>query len=470
MSNKDIIIIGAGITGLVTAWKLGNEGVNVTLIEKENCIGGLAGTIEWDGWKFDYGAHNFFSRYDDVVEFYKKNLPDKFLNRHADAKLFIFGKLIAFPLIGAQVLFSLSSFKMISASVDFFFTRLRALLFGIKETDRLDEWIIYRFGRVLYNIYFKPYTEAIQKKDPAYLSKDIGQKKIPVLSIRKYIKRELLKHKKNQYHDENVAINMYYVKGGYGELSKYFFDELMKMKNVRILFNEKISSIENANGKIKKIITENEEFDTENANVISTVPLYLLFNLLNVPDDLKKNSDGLEYTKMRFLFLKVKKPVISGNCWIYVESKYPFYRVSETNYDKYELVPEGHSSLTFEFPLNEDDVLWNLSDEELLNLTLPMYNDMFPLKREDIIDYRSAFIDHANPRMLINYDLMLKNIFKYIDKMENLYSIGRQGFFTYINVDGCTKMALEFADAMIKDESLKDLQRKQLFEIHGIEI
>ncbi len=79
MENKKTIILGAGITGLTAAWKLAKNGYDIIVIEKENQVGGLAGTIDWDGWKFDFGAHSFHTKYQKIADLYKVLLQNNFL-------------------------------------------------------------------------------------------------------------------------------------------------------------------------------------------------------------------------------------------------------------------------------------------------------------------------------------------------------------------------------------------------------
>lgn len=469
MKHKETIIIGAGITGLVTAWKLAKAGIKVTLIEKSNNIGGLAGTIDWDGWKFDYGAHGFFSKYQEIVDFYTKNLSGKLLHRDVKTEIYIFDKLIKYPLVGAQVFTALSKGKMLISGVDFFITRLKALLFGIKDTEYLDKWIISRFGRYLYNIYFGPYISRIQKKDPSLLSKDIGLKKIPVFSIREYFMREIFRNKKI-HPNELITRHTFYMKGGYGEIPNFFFNELRNMENVNISLGEEVKSIELKDDCICKIDTGKNIYDTSDSNVVSTIPIEYLINSMNCSREIKDESNKLEYSSMRFLLLKTKKKLVTGNDWtLFNGENLLFNRVSESWHDEFELVPEGCSSLTFEFPLNKDERTWSISDKELLDETLPVFSKVFPLKREDIIDYKSLRIDHSNPRMVLGYHKVLEDLFSFLQKIENLSSFGRQGLFTYINLDGCTKTAFDFCDALLAGND-KEYISKLLNEYHEISL
>ncbi len=470
MRKKRVIILGAGISGLATAWELASAGIPVIIIEKESDIGGLAGTIDWDGWKFDYGPHNFSTNENDIVDFYKKLLPEHFKSRTLKTRLYIFNKLVPFPLKGFKVFLELNKIQMVKAILDFTLTRVKAFIRGIKETEFLDEWIIRRFGNVLYSIYFGPYIERVWKMDPHKLSKVIGEMKIPILSIREHIKKEFFR-KKNK--DDFLQWDKYYVKGGIGQLSRFFYDELLKMPHVRIMLGSNIDSLSTDKTMITSLQVGSEKIEIATDDyIVSTIPLTTLISIIPaVPENIRSNISKLDYCSERFLFLKIRKAKITGYDWIYIsDGKYPFNRVSEFNYDQFEMVPEGYTSLTVEFPCNEGDAIWSMPDNELLDLTLSLFNEIYDLKKEDVIGLRSAFQEYAYPRFIVGYSEVLHNVFCYLENIGNIFSIGRQGMFCYLDTDGATRMGLETADTIINGTTAFKRHGNLLKKYHNIEI
>ena len=467
---KKVIVLGAGITGLVTAWKLAKEGYEVIIIEKEETVGGLAGTIDWDGFKFDHGAHNFHTRHLELIDFYKNLMPDVFKERKNNVKLHIFGKLNKYPIVGAQVFFTLPFLTMILAGFSFFVARLKAFLFGIPETKHLDEWISRRFGKALYNIYFGPYLERVQKKSAHLLSSDIGLKKIPIFSIRQYIKREILGYSK--FHPDDVnTYKTFYCVNGYGEFSNFFFNEMKKMKNVTILLDEPLQVIQIDDHRITSIRTNKNTYETSDCDIISTIPIERLIDSMEtINPDLKNTAQKLEYTRMRFFLVKVNRPSVMGLSWVnFNDPKCSYYRVSEEVHGEFNMTPPNFTSLCFEIPLNKDEALWTMNDADLLENILLSFNTIFPLKKEEILEYKSIFVDHANPRMVLGYHESLEKIFSFIDGTTNLFSIGRQGLFTYVNLDGCSKMGLQFSDGYMQSRG-KETNRDLLKKFHDIMI
>jgi protoporphyrinogen oxidase len=451
MKNKEVVILGAGVTGLAAAWKLAHSGFSVTVVEKEKDVGGLAGTVNWDGWRFDYGPHNFHTNNESIIEFYKALIPEIFIERKPTFNFWIFDKLMPYPLMGAKVFFALSGKKMTQAFISFLFARIRAFLYGYASTEHLDEWIIGRFGKSLYNLYFYTYIEKLWRTDPHRLSKVIGEKKIPILRIRQYIEREILRFKRKSNYDDITQWESFYIKHGVGEISRILYERLKSMDNVRIYLGEDVRSLQYNGDTISTVETNTHKFDISSGFVISTIPLGIMANSIRNSDDrLSRLTNQLEYCSTRLLLMKIKQPAVTGiDITYFSENKIPFNRVSEYRYDKFDMVPDGNCSLTFEYPSNYGDALWTMSDHELFEITYPYFNDIFPLNRENILDYRSVLLKYSYPRFTVDYQKLLMDIFIMIDGYKNLYSIGRQGMFCYVNVDGATAMGFDTANQLM---------------------
>jgi protoporphyrinogen oxidase len=470
MVPKQVFIIGGGVAGLATAWKLASSGWPVTVIEKDRTLGGLARTVAWDGWNFDLGPHNIHTHKDDIAAFYREFLGEEFLARTPIVRLYIFDKLVSYPFISADVLLSLKGLKMAQATLSFLFTRLKAFLFGIPNTPYLDDWIIRRFGRILYGTYFQHYIERVWKVDPHRLSKSVGEVRIPVLSIRNYIKKDLLKDRRIRHPEDLSQLQSYYVRHGIGHLSEKFAETITTMPNARIHLGEEALAFDCSGDGIRAIRTTAGTYDTRSAVVVSTIPLNLLLQeMLSTPPELRSTVSILEHCSERFLLMKVRKPKVTGYDWVYFsDRRYPFNRVAEFRRDHFEMVPVGHSSLTFEFPCNEGDWEWSVSDDSLVDAVLPLFNEVFSLKRDDILAYRSEFLKHAYPRYVVGYERVLKNISQFLGSIQNLYTIGRQGLFCYVNIDEATDMGFNTARSIMTSSSSADGQTALFRKFHRL--
>lgn len=454
--QKPVIILGAGVTGLITGWLLAKAGRTVTIIESSDTIGGLAKTYEWGGYFFDNGAHNFFTRDSGVLEFYNNTIPGLLIPRKRKFKLFIFGKLLTFPFLGTDILLAFGMKNLFLMGGSFLWARLKLFIRDPKPTESLEQWIIERYGKVLYRLYFREYLMLVQKADPKYLSAAIGAKKIPLMSIRKMameIYKKLLRKKTNPHHVSAVS---YYCKKGIGEIPRFFYNELLTMPNVSIKLNEKVLFLRDGTGTIEGIQTDKEFYSTSVTEIVSTIPLPFLIRFEDSKNfELTQKTQKLLYSRMRFLFVKIKKPLVSG-CWFvnFNDERFPFYRVSEEVYGEYDMVPdEGHSSLIFELSINDGDLYSTMSDEELTTVLIEKLNLVFPISMSDVTGFKSVFCNEANPRLIIHYREILEEVFNFLHSRNNIYSIGRQGFFTYANIDHCTRMALDFSEYFLKGDA-----------------
>ena len=446
-----MIVLGAGITGLVVAWKLAKAGRDVTIFEKESQSGGLAKTIEWDGFRFDNGGHNFFTKDLEILQFYTDLLPGVFMQRKRNFRLFIFGKLITFPFLGTEIMFSLKPLQMIRISCSFLWTRIKFFFSKEDNNPYLDEWIIKRYGKALYEIYFKPYLVRVQKCDPHQLSSAIGRKKIPPMSIRKMLRETFRKIVLRIPVQQQTGVS-YYCRHGYGEMPSFFQRELQSMENATYRSGENMIELTFEKGTVVKLRTNKAEYNSEDTDIISTIPLPQLFRFSN-PElaHLADQAGQLQHVSMRFFLVKVKKPSVTG-AWLvnFNDPRMPFYRVDEEVAGEFDMVPEGYSSLTFEIPVNKGDEFAEMSDADLLPFLIERFNFVFSLAIEDVVDYKSMYCENANPRLITNYQNILEDLFRFILSATNLYSLGRQGLFTYVNLDHCTRMALDFSEYYLK--------------------
>src|ERR1043165_6442953 len=86
--QKKPVIIGAGPAGLTAAFELCKAGVQSTVLEKDNIVGGISRTVEYRGYHFDIGGHRFFSKSREIEALWSELLPDDFLVRNRSSRIF----------------------------------------------------------------------------------------------------------------------------------------------------------------------------------------------------------------------------------------------------------------------------------------------------------------------------------------------------------------------------------------------
>lgn len=462
-----VFILGGGPSGLSTAYYLSKHSkLQIMLFESAESIGGLARNFGVGGWHFEYGPHNIHSQDEGVISFLSQIFGDQLISRQIETALYIFNKKVSYPLKGIDTLTVLSLGKMMEAGWDFFVTRLKAFASGIQDTDHFDEWVIGRFGKVLFELYFAPYVSKVWKIDPHDLSSDVGEKRIPILRIRELILRQL-GILNNKPHPEDAAIVKSYMPVyGSGQIMEYLGNEAIN-NGVQLHTNAKVQNIIINGSHISELhIHHADKPDHERTIyhlgdddlVVSTIPLTQLVRLFSPQQEyILDHSKKLDYTSLVLLFLKIKGEPIFGKSWVYFPDKQSiFNRISEYSYDDLRMVPQGHTSLCIEIPCNFDDELWNMPDCALFETVIKQLRIYANVSNDSIIGYFKKHIKYAYPRFRVGYNLHLSETMKYLISSDNVVTLGRQGLFCYANIDQCMRMAFDMSHVIIHNK--KDMR------------
>jgi protoporphyrinogen oxidase len=157
-ADKKVIIIGAGPAGLTAAYELSKAGTPAVVLEKDNVVGGLSRTVNHRGYLFDIGGHRFFTKVQYVHDLWREILgDDDFPRRKRLSRIHYKKVLFYYPLRLGNTLRGLG----LGSSLLILLSYLRAQLFPTAPEDTLEAWVSNRFGRRLYRIFFKTYTEKV---------------------------------------------------------------------------------------------------------------------------------------------------------------------------------------------------------------------------------------------------------------------------------------------------------------------
>src|SRR2546430_7731033 len=151
------VVIGGGPAGLTAAYYLAKRGEPVVVLEAEDQLGGLAKTVEVDGYRFDLGGHRFFTKAKEVDDMWHEVLDEEFLLRPRMSRIYWNQRFLDYPLRGPDVIRKLGPVELTRALLSY----LRAALKPKGNEDSLEEWVSNRFGKRLYELFFKSYTEKV---------------------------------------------------------------------------------------------------------------------------------------------------------------------------------------------------------------------------------------------------------------------------------------------------------------------
>src|SRR6266446_3066223 len=193
MSGKTVAIIGAGPAGLTAAYLLSKEGVPVTVIEADpQLVGGIARTANYKGYHFDIGGHRFFSKSKEVEDLWTELLPDDMLDRPRSSRIYYRDAFFSYPLKAGEALMKLGIFESTRCVMSYFWSKL----FPVKNPKNFEDWVSNQFGKRLFNIFFKSYTEKVWGTSCKDISADWAAQRIKGLSLKSAIFNAILPKKK----------------------------------------------------------------------------------------------------------------------------------------------------------------------------------------------------------------------------------------------------------------------------------
>jgi len=455
--KKNVVILGAGPGGLCAAWNLVQDGFRVIVFEKEPVCGGMAATFEWDGYRYDLGPHNIHTKRPSVHLFLKRILGQDVREDKVLPQIYFRKRRINYPLVGMQVLRSLPWWTAVACGLSFLWCRTRALFSSdLQDDGTYETWVVNRFGQRFYDIFFGPYTEKTWGISPTQLSDYVAKKRIAVRGLSELINSAL--YKKEIYHQENPRLVMnLYPRRGVGEISDFFAagirgagGTILTSCNVEkmVLDGNRVAKVCYSEDGKSKVLDFQTEGGAENWHVISTIPINQMVLMLdgNVPQPVRESAEGLDFASMILLYLNLNQPdAFNVELLYFSEVEFPFNRIYDVGLFSRAMVPEGKNAICIEITCSYGDEVWNMDEKVLFEKCMLPLEKHGLLGRDKVEAYHIRRLSHAYPRFRVGYQQKLRTIFTYLEDKPNLITFGRQGLFSYSNVDDVIWMGFEVA-------------------------
>lgn len=461
--NKKAIVIGAGITGLSSAWKLAEAGYKVKVMEYNDYIGGMSSTFHLDEYYLDYGPHKIFTVMDHIMEEIHMLFKDtELLTIEKKSLIRLCKHYLNYPVGIKDIFFKLGLLKGLGFGFGYIFAIVQKL-YSSNDKSSYEDWVISRFGRPAYELVLGPYSQKIWG-DPRQLSKDLAETRIAAPSLLEMIKQMLLGQRNNA-----PTINaeyFFYPPGGIIQISEKMAEQI-RVNDGEIHLGLGLDKLEcNEHGRVKNIFFSNgltEELGEEDV-LISTIPLPSLFKALGsmVPTEIQQALGKLKSRKLVLLYIVFTKERLNPVNWLFFpESKYIFNRGFEQKGFNPSMIPENKTVLCLEITCSEDDPIWRASDEEVFAKSHKGLEEAGLLEHQ-IINYFIRRLDNAYPIYDLYYKENLNYVMNYLDTITNLYSIGRQGCYSYAGMADCMDMGISTSRFIIEGKEHSNWQQQRL--------
>ncbi len=445
-----VVVLGGGLAGLSSAYELSRNGVDVTVLEKDPEVGGLAKSFSIDGFTIDLGPHRFHTKQDEIVDHLKELLGDNLVERDRISRIFLMNRFFDYPLKFSNALFTMPPLVTIRIMLDYMLIKVKNL-FSKRPDDSFESWVTNRFGYTLYKIFFGEYTEKTWGIPCDKISADWASQRISLLSLWDTLVKTLFKFGETP----RTYISRFYYpeKGGIGEICETYKRKIIE-NGGQIILNARAKNIILEGGKVSKVVYADGSGEKTIGcdHLFSTVPFTNMVNMMDPPSDkdLVLHASNLKFRSIMFVFIMVNTDKISDDHWIYLPEKYLLgNRLSESkNFSVYN-APGDKTVIGVEITCDFDDDVWNLKVGELTERVVEDLSEISFISKDDVIGSSEIHMKHAYPIYDLDYKIHMVPIKNYLDSISNLSYFGRNALFRYNNMDHSVDMGLKAAKNLL---------------------
>ena len=436
---SDAIIIGAGPAGLTSAYELAKLGYSSTVLEADKQVGGLSRTVNYRGYRFDIGGHRFFSKVPLINELWQEMLREEFLLRSRMSRIHYRGKFFDYPFKATNALANLGPIEAFLVMLSY----SKAKVLPSAEESNFEQWVSNRFGRRLYEIFFKTYTEKVWGIPCSEISADWAAQRIKNLSLHEAVRNALFGAGRSKDGEIITTLidSFHYPRFGPGMMWEHCEEKLSAQGNetLRGIF---VDQIRHRHGRVECIYGHNaqgERVEFGGEHFISTMPLRSLIRALSPapPDKVLEAANYLRYRDYLTVVLIAKRENVFPDNWIYIHS--PEVKMGRVqNYKNWspEMVPDpSRTSLGLEYFLWDKDDEWNWSNDRLIELGIRECAQIGLAQPDEIEDGTVVRMKKAYPVYDQKYQESVDIVRSYLETVGNLQTVGRNGLHRYNNQD-----------------------------------
>jgi protoporphyrinogen oxidase len=425
-------VLGAGPAGLTAAHVLALRGLPGAVFEADGTVGGIAKTVELNGYRFDLGGHRFFTKLKPIDRLWDEILGDEFLTRQRLSRIYYQGKFFAYPLQARDVVGRLGLTESSLCALSYFWSlRKRGT-----EAETFEEWVTTRFGKRLYNAFFRTYTEKVWGIPGSEIRAQWAAQRIKDFSF----KHALLSVLGLQRKQITTLIERFkYPRLGPGQMWEKLAADV-EARGVPVHLKERCVAIRHDGGRVESIVTRTNGTVHEYAvdSVLSTIALRDLVFALDPapPAEVLDAARKLRYRDFCVVALMTTQEEPFPDNWIYIHD--PGTRAGRVqNFGAWSegMVPEGRNCLGAEYFCFEGDEIWQLSNDEAVELATRELAGIGLIDPDKVIDGVKVLVPKAYPMYDARYEEAVPVIRSYLEGLSNFETCGRNGLHRYNNQD-----------------------------------
>lgn len=481
-NRKRAIIIGAGPAGLTAALELLRcSDIEPLVIERDNVVGGISRTVRYKGNCMDIGGHRYFSKSDTVMNWWKELMPvedeaihspekeeDLMLVRNRLSRIYFLRRFFDYPItLSWQTMRNLGLRRLMRIAGSY--ARIR--LFPIRKEQSLEDFYINRFGRELYNTFFRDYTEKVWGVKCSEISPEWGSQRVKGLSISAaliHLAHQIARSNKGEVRRKNIETSLIdrflYPKYGAGHIWEVAARRITEGGG-SILLDSCVTAIHTDCNRITGVTVRDKQGNEYRKTcewLISSMPVRDLIAAMDsdVPTNVREVAQGFVYRDFMtvgMLLKRMKDTLPDGrkchpDTWIYIQERdVTAGRIQIfNNWSPYMVKDRDTVWIGIEYFVNEGDSYWTMPDAQFIDLAASEMEHIGLIDRADLLDAIVVRMPKAYPAYFGTYARM-NEIREWTDRIENLFLVGRNGMHRYNNIDHSMLTAMAAVKNILSD-------------------
>jgi protoporphyrinogen oxidase len=462
-----VVVLGGGPAGCGAAFQLRRtKKAEVTLLERQDVVGGNAGSFFWGGQWLDYGSHRLHHTVDpDVLADIQSMLGDDFGDFARHGRIRIRGKWVHFPIQVVDLLRRLDKGFALGMLRDMILRKLSKP----DEGDSFASVLLANLGPTMSHHFYFPYARKMWGHEPEELSGIQARKRVSAGSFAKLIKRLLKPVGGGKY---------YYMRKGYGQISTAYAERATSLgADLRLGWSARRIERSPEPGATWRVTAEREgeaPLVIDADYIWSTIPITLMARMMSPAPEapVLAAASRIDYRAMVLVYVQL--PVhqyTSTDAHYFPEENVRVTRLSEPKNYFRSTEPRGTTVLCGEYPCRIDDELWAASDEALgQRMARDAATAGIPFPAAPIAVHVRR-LRQAYPVYLKGYEVPFGTLDGWASSLPNVLVYGRQGLFAHDNTHHALYMAYAAVDCLKGKEfdQSKWADYRKIFATHVVE-
>ena len=444
-TSQTTLVLGGGPAGLTAGYLLGQANRSALVFEADDQVGGIAKTVERDGYRFDLGGHRFFTKSIEVDTLWHEVLGDEFLRRPRMSRIYWNNRYLDYPLRGPDVIRKLGPVELARCMGSY----ARAAVRRNKVDDSLEDWVSNRFGRRLFELFFKSYTEKVWGVPTTEIRAEWAAQRIKGLSFFSAARAAFFGNKDDKV--KSLISEFNYPRFGPGQMWEAM-RAAIEEQGGEVRLDARVDSMELEGGRITSVVVAGEAYESPEA-VISSLPLREVVEMISpaAPQEVIDAARGLRYRDFLTVAIVLDGADPFPDNWIYIHE--PGVRVGRIqNFRSWSpwMVPDPDKACVgLEYFCFAGDDLWTMDDDALVALAAQELEQL-RLASASRVDRGFAIrVPKAYPIYDADYAERVATIRNWLDGIENLQQVGRNGLHRYNNSDHSMLTAMRAVDNLL---------------------